>query len=76
MQAFCNLPFYDSPYLVHKCIDKYFTIETGGRNDTISLDQLNPGHLDLADNNAPNSLLSPQALLSAQETMPLEPNTP
>ena len=62
----CNLPAYDGLYLVNKRVDKFFTIENGGHYDTISLDQLILAYSDHADNNPPNPLLSPQALLPVQ----------
>ena len=37
---------YDGAYRVIKRADKHFTIDINGRNETISIDRLKPGHLD------------------------------
>ena len=46
-------PPYDGPYLVVECSDKYFTIDSRGCKDTVSLDRLKPVHLDSLDDNSP-----------------------
>ena len=52
-------PPYDGPYPVIKRIDKHFTVNINGRNDTVSIDRLKPAHLD-TDNLHP----TPQAATS------------
>ena len=43
-------PPYDGPYKVLQRTEKYFVVEVKGKQDSISLDQLKPAHLDMEDN--------------------------
>ncbi len=68
-------PPYDGPYPVVKRTDKHYTIDINGRRDTVSLDCLNPAHLDIAVNTPPSPQTTPETP-STWKTMPIEQDTP
>ena len=37
---------YNGPYRIVKCADKHFTLQVGGRQEVVALDQLKPANLD------------------------------
>ena len=56
---------YDGPYPVAVQTNKHFTVTVNGRNTTISIDRLNPAHLDL-ESNTEHSLTTTESLPNEQ----------
>ena len=60
---------YDGPYKVLERTDKFFTLDFGGRKDTVSLDRLKPAYLEISPEEPEHS--SPHS--SPTPSIPAEP---
>ena len=60
---------YDGPYKVLDRTDKFFTLDFGGRKDTVSLDRLKPAYLEISPEEPEHS--SPHS--SPTPSIPAEP---